>query len=103
MTGFRTFFNLAACFASSKPKTRLMTRRMRRPRRLQGADSGYDGAGIGIYTPVKQPADGRELDADTASPGARSSGRATRFSVSPPEGDWRGRSATTPGSLIRAA
>ncbi|MFJ2034064.1 transposase family protein [Streptosporangium sp. NPDC087985] len=29
------------------------------------ADSGYDGAGIGILTPVKQPADGRPLDLDT--------------------------------------
>jgi hypothetical protein len=29
------------------------------------ADLGYDGAGIGIHIPVKQPADGRELDIDT--------------------------------------
>ena len=29
------------------------------------ADLGYDGAGIGIHLPVKQPADGRELDTDT--------------------------------------
>lgn len=29
------------------------------------ADSGYEGAGIGIHVPVKQPADGRELDVDT--------------------------------------
>lgn len=29
------------------------------------ADSGYDGAGIGILTQVKQPADGRPLDLDT--------------------------------------
>ncbi|WP_406311874.1 transposase [Streptosporangium sp. NBC_01639] len=29
------------------------------------ADSGYDGAGIGIFTPVKQPSDGRPLDLDT--------------------------------------
>ena len=29
------------------------------------ADGGYDGAGIGVFTPVKQPADGRELDVDT--------------------------------------
>ena len=29
------------------------------------ADSGYDGAGIGIHIPVKQPADGRGLDIDT--------------------------------------
>jgi hypothetical protein len=29
------------------------------------ADPGYHGAGIGIHIPVKQPADGRELDADT--------------------------------------
>jgi len=26
------------------------------------ADPGYDGAGIGILTPVRHPADGRELD-----------------------------------------
>jgi hypothetical protein len=26
------------------------------------ADGGYDGAGIGVFTPVKQPADGRTLD-----------------------------------------
>jgi len=29
------------------------------------ADPGYDGAGIGIHMPVKQPASGRELDIDT--------------------------------------
>ena len=29
------------------------------------ADGGYDGAGPGVYTPVKQPADGYELDPDT--------------------------------------
>ncbi|GAA2350006.1 hypothetical protein GCM10010170_039300 [Dactylosporangium salmoneum] len=29
------------------------------------ADPGYDGAGIGVHTPVKQPADGRALDVDT--------------------------------------
>jgi hypothetical protein len=29
------------------------------------ADPGYEGAGIGIHIPVKQPADGRELDIDT--------------------------------------
>jgi hypothetical protein len=29
------------------------------------ADPGYDGAGIGIHMPVKQPADGRELDINT--------------------------------------
>ncbi|MEO6087314.1 MAG: transposase family protein [Umezawaea sp.] len=29
------------------------------------ADNGYDGAGIGVFTPVKQPADGQTLDADT--------------------------------------
>jgi hypothetical protein len=29
------------------------------------ADPGYDGAGIGIHMPVKQPTDGRELDIDT--------------------------------------
>jgi DDE superfamily endonuclease len=29
------------------------------------ADGGYDGAGIGVFTPVKQPADGRELDLNT--------------------------------------
>jgi hypothetical protein len=28
------------------------------------ADNGYDGAGIGVFTPVKQPADGQTLDAD---------------------------------------
>ncbi len=28
------------------------------------ADNGYDGAGIGVFTPVKQPTDGRTLDAD---------------------------------------
>jgi hypothetical protein len=31
------------------------------------ADSGYEGAGIGIHIPAKQPADGRELDIDTRS------------------------------------
>jgi hypothetical protein len=29
------------------------------------ADGGYDGAGIGVFTPVKQPSDGRELDVNT--------------------------------------
>jgi DDE superfamily endonuclease len=29
------------------------------------ADPGYDGAGIGIHIPVKQPPGGRELDIDT--------------------------------------
>ena len=29
------------------------------------ADPGYDGAGIGIYMPAKQPTDGRELDINT--------------------------------------
>ncbi|MCA1572191.1 MAG: transposase family protein [Chloroflexi bacterium] len=29
------------------------------------ADPGYEGAGIGIHTPVKQPAEGAELDLDT--------------------------------------
>lgn len=29
------------------------------------ADAGYAGAGIGVHTPVKQPADGTELDVDT--------------------------------------
>ncbi|MET9633957.1 transposase family protein [Lentzea sp. NPDC006480] len=29
------------------------------------ADNGYDGAGIGVFTPVKQPADGQTLDVDT--------------------------------------
>jgi hypothetical protein len=29
------------------------------------ADPGYDGAGIGIHMPVKQPTDGRELDVST--------------------------------------
>jgi hypothetical protein len=29
------------------------------------ADGGYDGAGIGVLTPVKQPTDGRELEVDT--------------------------------------
>jgi hypothetical protein len=28
------------------------------------ADPGYEGAGIGIHTPVKQPTDGRQLDVD---------------------------------------
>jgi len=30
------------------------------------ADPGYHGAGIGICIPARQPADGRELDIDTA-------------------------------------
>jgi hypothetical protein len=29
------------------------------------ADNGYDGAGIGVFTPVKQPANGQVLDLDT--------------------------------------
>jgi hypothetical protein len=28
-------------------------------------DGGYDGAGIGVFTPVKQPADGQELDVNS--------------------------------------
>jgi hypothetical protein len=31
------------------------------------ADPGYEGAGHGVYTPVKQPADGQVLDIDTRS------------------------------------
>ena len=29
------------------------------------ADPGYDGAGIGVHIPVRQPADGRDLDINT--------------------------------------
>jgi len=29
------------------------------------ADPGYEGAGIGVHTPVKQPTDGSELDLNT--------------------------------------
>jgi hypothetical protein len=29
------------------------------------ADPGYDGAGIGVQIPVRQPADGRDLDINT--------------------------------------
>jgi hypothetical protein len=29
------------------------------------ADPGYEGAGQGVLTPVKQPAEGSELDVDT--------------------------------------
>lgn len=29
------------------------------------ADGGYDGSGIGVHTPIKQPADGQRLDPDT--------------------------------------
>lgn len=29
------------------------------------ADGGYDGSGIGVFTPVKQPADGQVLDVNT--------------------------------------
>jgi hypothetical protein len=29
------------------------------------ADPGYEGAGKGVHTPVKQPANGRDLDVDT--------------------------------------
>jgi hypothetical protein len=29
------------------------------------ADGGYEGAGIGVFTPVKQPTDGHELDVNT--------------------------------------
>lgn len=32
---------------------------------LPTADPGYDGAGIGVHTPVKQPSDGRQLDVNT--------------------------------------
>jgi hypothetical protein len=28
-------------------------------------DPGHDGAGIGVHIPVRQPADGRELDINT--------------------------------------
>ena len=37
------------------------------------ADPGYDGAGIGLHVPVKQPPDGRKLDIDR--PATPSSGR----------------------------
>ncbi|WP_199822490.1 transposase family protein [Streptomyces sp. WMMB 322] len=29
------------------------------------ADNGYDAVGIGVFTPIKQPADGQVLDVDT--------------------------------------
>jgi hypothetical protein len=29
------------------------------------ADPGYDGAGIGVHIPIRQPADGRDLDINT--------------------------------------
>jgi DDE superfamily endonuclease len=29
------------------------------------ADPGYDGAGIGVHVPVRQPADGHDLDIST--------------------------------------
>ncbi|WP_399342049.1 transposase family protein [Umezawaea sp. Da 62-37] len=29
------------------------------------SDNGYDGSGIGVFTPVKQPTDGQVLDVDT--------------------------------------
>jgi hypothetical protein len=29
------------------------------------SDNGYDGPGIGVFTPFKQPTDGRVLDVDT--------------------------------------
>ena len=29
------------------------------------ADPGYDGAGTGVHIPVRQPADGRDLDINT--------------------------------------
>jgi hypothetical protein len=32
------------------------------------ADSGYEGAGIGILVPVKKPAGNQELDPDTRTP-----------------------------------
>jgi hypothetical protein len=31
------------------------------------ADPGYEGAGYGVYTPVKQPAEGRRLGIDNRS------------------------------------
>ena len=34
------------------------------------ADPGYDGAGIGVHIPVRQPADGRDLDINTRTPNA---------------------------------
>jgi hypothetical protein len=36
------------------------------------ADPGYDGAGIGVHFPVKQPTDGRELDINTRTRNASS-------------------------------
>ncbi|WP_188195675.1 transposase family protein [Nonomuraea sp. SYSU D8015] len=50
------------------------------------ADSGYEGSGAGVHVPVKQPADGRELDVGTRTRNAlprslRVSGR-TRLRVS---------------------
>lgn len=38
------------------------------------ADNGYDGAGIGVFTPIKQPADGQTLDVDTRTHNALSRG-----------------------------
>jgi hypothetical protein len=42
------------------------------------ADPGYEGAGQGVFTPVKQPGNGRELDADTFSTSAPAASGASR-------------------------
>jgi len=68
------------------------------------ADPGYDGAGIGIHVPVKQPAGGRELDTGTA-PSTRYSSRfaASASGDSPCSPVAGGRSSTSPPAPARSA
>ena len=69
LTGSRCGYrspNRARCTTSQPPHPRLPALyRAAATGLLTLADPGYDGAGIGIHIPVKQPADGRKLDIGT--------------------------------------
>ncbi|MFE3546675.1 transposase family protein [Nocardia sp. NPDC059177] len=66
------------------------------------ADGGYDGAGIGVHTPIKQPADGRALDADNRTYNAllRARGLGERRSPWPIGWSCPGSNAASAGSSI---
>jgi hypothetical protein len=53
------------------------------------ADPGYDGAGIGVLIPVRQPPGGQELDIDTRTRNALLRSLPGRTRVRPATGRWR--------------
>jgi hypothetical protein len=68
------------------------------------ADPGYDGAGIGIHIPVKQPSDGQELDIDTRTRTRCSARCAAWANAGSPCSPAAGApSSTSPPALARSA